>query len=116
MGEIISFDFDGVIHSYGNGWQGIDVANDPPTEGIKELIDELHEKGYQIYIFSSRCKTYKGIECIQNYMQKYGIYYDEICKDKPPAFVTLDDRAICFKGDTEGLVEEIDNFKPWTQQ
>ena len=31
---------------------------------------------------------------------------------KPPAWLTIDDRAICFKG-TFPTYEEIDNFQPW---
>lgn len=41
------------------------------------------------------------------------IYYDEITNIKPPAYITIDDRVICFDGDTRNLLQQIDNFKPW---
>jgi hypothetical protein len=34
-------------------------------------------------------------------------------KTKPPAFLTIDDRAICFDGDFSTLLSKIEKFKPW---
>lgn len=35
-------------------------------------------------------------------------------KYKPPAFVTIDDRAVTFKGTFPSL-DKLDNFKPWNK-
>ena len=35
-------------------------------------------------------------------------------KEKPPAIVYIDDRAICFDGNPHGLLDEIMAFEPWT--
>ena len=37
-------------------------------------------------------------------------------KEKPPAIVYIDDRAICFDGRSDELLEKIKNFKPWYQK
>lgn len=43
--KTVIFDFDGVIHSYASGWQGVTEIHDPPVDGIKEAIDELRSDG-----------------------------------------------------------------------
>ena len=111
----IVFDFDGVIHSYISGWQGLDCANDPPVKNIKETIDSIREAGYEVVIVSTRCTTDRGFDAIESYLDKYNIKVDKVCSTKPPALVYIDDRAIRFTGDTSTLLEEIENFVPWTK-
>ena len=53
---------------------------------------------------------------IRNYLKKYNIEVDGIGCEKPPAIVYIDDRAICFNGDTTNLAEQVRNFKPWTKK
>ena len=44
---ILCLDFDGVVHSYKSGWQGVDAIPDPPTEGFFEWLatDMPHFRG-----------------------------------------------------------------------
>lgn len=113
MNKTIVFDFDGVIHSYTSGWQGIDVIPDPPVPGIKESIAEIRAAGYEVVVVSARTATVDGIYAIGKWMEKHGIEYDSVSTEKPPALVYIDDRAICFDGKPEKLLNQIQNFKPW---
>jgi phosphoglycolate phosphatase-like HAD superfamily hydrolase len=110
--RIIVFDFDGVINSYASGWLGLEIIADLPVRGIKELLDEVI-KEFDVYIVSSRCIEEKGIAAIKKYMEKHNLPYTKIQAEKPPAFLTVDDRCICFKGDTRGLLEKIKTFSNW---
>lgn len=114
--KTVVFDFDGVIHSYISGWQGTDVANDPIVEGIKELIEELRADNYEVVVVSTRCQTVDGRDCIFDYLDKYGVVVDGIKATKPPAVCYIDDRAIQFKGDCNGLADQIRNFEPWNER
>lgn len=118
MGKTVVFDFDGVIHSYSSGWQGADIANDPPVEGIMDAMKSIKGAGYDIAVVSSRCATPGGRACVNDYLLKYDIlkYIDTICKEKPPAIVYIDDRAICFDGNAKSLLLQIQSFKPWYRQ
>jgi hypothetical protein len=137
---IICVDFDGVIHSYTSGWQGIDEINDPPVPGaIEWLMDhlpkvknafvrdgkevvELHEhEGPIVQIYSSRSKEAIGRGAMKSYLIRHGmppIYALRVLKyptQKPAAFLTIDDRAICFNG-TFPTTDEMLNFKPWNKK
>lgn len=115
MKQTVVFDFDGVIHSYKSGWMGETTIADEPTNGIKEALQEIKEHGYEVVIVSTRCRTELGKMAISEWLQKYDMaqYVDRICKEKPPAIVYIDDRAICFDGNTKDLLKKIVNFNPW---
>lgn len=111
--KTVVFDFDGVIHSYSSGWQGTTNIPDPPVNGIKEAISQIRKSGYEVVIVSTRCATPDGMEAIKSWLSKYQIEVDNITDIKPPALVYIDDRAICFDGDSTSLLEKINNFNPW---
>jgi len=45
-GRLVCLDFDGVIHSYTSGWQGIESADDPPVPGAFDFIDTALASGF----------------------------------------------------------------------
>ena len=127
---IICVDFDGVIHSYKSGWQGIDNIPDPPVEGAIEWLknhlpipDELDAfsppyDGPIVQIYSSRSKSWRGRRAMKKWLVEYGLHpayiRDGILKfpsKKPAAFLTIDDRAICFNG-TFPTSEQMLSFEP----
>lgn len=98
MKQTVVFDFDGVIHSYISGWQGITTIPDPPVPGIAEAIQNIR-KHYVVAVVSTRCST-----------------PDAVLKEKPPAIVYVDDRAICFDGDPSSLLPKIQMFEVWNKK
>lgn len=133
MNPIICVDFDGVIHSYVSGWQGVGVINDPPVKGaIDWLIKYLpipdaicsmapEYKGPVVQIYSARSKSWRGRRAMKKWLIKHGLPSCYITENilkfpikKPHAFLTIDDRAICFKG-TFPEKEEMLSFKPWNK-
>lgn len=113
MTKTIVFDFDGVIHSYTSGWKGIDIIPDPPVPGIKEAISDIRESGYEVVVVSTRNKTTSGRTAVKNWLKSNNIVVDKVCATKPPAIVYIDDRAICFDGHPETLLNKITNFSTW---
>lgn len=117
--ETIIFDFDGVIHNY-SGWKGAEIIPGEPVPGIKEAIKEIRKK-YRVVVYSTRCNAGDRLRCnkttgqiaIEKWLLKHDIEVDEIVNKKVPAKVQIDDRCICFKGESEKLLSEIENFKVW---
>ncbi len=116
MKKTVVFDFDGVIHSYTSGWKGADLIPDKPVEGIREAISDIRKAGYEVAVVSTRCSTDKGLKAVSTYLLANGIEVDKVCKEKPPAIVYIDDRAICFDGKSDRLLSKIENFKTWYQK
>lgn len=111
---IVCIDFDGVIHSYKSGWKGIDIIPDPPVEGVFEDLKE-YLKHFKVHIYSSRSSSRKGIHAMIEWFIDHGFEdVDELTfpTQKPPAFITIDDRAIQFNG-VLPKPEEIKEFNPW---
>lgn len=115
--QIICLDFDGVLHSYESRWKGADVIPDPPVDGAFEILKE-YIKYFRVYIYSSRSKNERGIDAMIAWFVDHGFEYcDQLTftTEKPPAFLTIDDRAFCFEG-TFPSVEWIKKFKPWNKK
>lgn len=115
--QTVVFDFDGVIHSYTSGWQGAETISDPPVDGMREAMREISEAGYEIVVVSTRCADEAGRLLVENWLIKngFGSCVNRVCKEKPPAIVYIDDRAICFDGHPETLLDKIQNFKLWNK-
>ena len=111
----VVLDFDGVIHSYVSGWQGIDVVPDPPVLGIGEEIDRIRAAGYRVVVVSTRCADPAGMGAVMKYLNEHEIKVDAVQAEKPPAKVYVDDRALLFDGNPKGLLEKIQQFRPWQE-
>ena len=115
---ILLVDFDGVIHSYTSGWQGAGTVADDPVPGaidfLRTALDHFH-----VNIYSSRTQQFEGEDAMRNWCRKW--FGDEITgklyfpNKKPAAFLTIDDRCICFQG-TFPDPKELLSFKPWNKR
>ena len=123
---ILCIDFDGVIHRYSNGWQG-GVIYDDATDGFFEWAEKAAQF-FTLTIYSSRSKDEDGRAAMMGWMfeqrrkwrEKGGKHETEaplsfgFADEKPAAFLTIDDRAVCFDGDWSKLEpEKLRAFKPW---
>jgi len=124
---ILCLDFDGVIHSYSSGWKGADTIPDDPVEGAIAFMREAVDH-FTVHIFSSRSNQPGGLEAMREWLgdhvAKERIDDDEDLAwatliewplEKPPALVTIDDRAITFTGAWPEMAELM-AFKPWNKQ
>lgn len=136
MGKpILCVDFDGVIHSYASGWKGADVIPDPPVAGAIRWLWKAAEF-WDVQIYSSRTSQPGGIQAMRLWLLKHavaefdqpGVFeehppsYDFMSaisfpEQKPAAFLTIDDRALCFEGDWREInPAELLQFKPWNKR
>lgn len=115
---ILCLDFDGVLHLYSSGWKGPETIPDPPVPGAIEFLVEA-ARHFEIHIFSSRSSWDSGISAMKSWLQYHGLP-QEILElivfplQKPPAFLTIDDRALTFTGVWPSM-ESLKAFKPWNK-
>jgi hypothetical protein len=128
--KIICIDFDGVLHSYTSGWKGPRKIPDPPVPGAIEWLMRIAgtpdsvscfvSNEFQACIYSSRSKSWGGRRAMKKWLLKHGLdaRWLEIIKfpvKKPAAYLTIDDRAICFDGIFPSE-ESMRSFKPWNKR
>lgn len=121
-------DFDGVIHSYDKGWQD-GVIYGTAVPGFFEWVERVRDK-FELVIYSSRSKTDAGVIAMARWLMEQrnawiaaGGKRDPkqpleftFAAEKPAAWLTIDDRAVCFKGDwsaPELQPDAMRAFKPW---
>jgi len=137
---LICLDFDGVVHSYVSGWQGVSKIQDPPVDGVFEWIREAYEshalgsRPLRLAIHSSRSKSLRGRRAMRIWLRRHlwghfgamvgPCYWDPLVIEimewiewplfKPPSVVTIDDRAVRFDGDwSKVYVDDLLALKPW---
>lgn len=124
--QILCLDFDGVIHSYVSGWTGARNIPDDPMPGALEFIHESLIAGWDVVIHSSRARHFGGISAMKTWLYRHamadnrwyevmgtpGIEDARFCRWKPSATLTIDDRALQFRGEWPSN-DAMRQFKPW---
>lgn len=120
MPKTILVDFDGVIHSYTSSWINATTISDPPVEGAFQWLTSISSL-FNVAIYSSRSHAFGGIAAMRAWFKSHGMPSHVLARltfptTKPPACITIDDRAWLFKGPgTFPTGQEILNFKPWNR-
>lgn len=131
---ILCLDFDGVLHSYTSGWKGAHFIPDAPVPGAMAFLVEA-VKHFDVAIYSSRSGQEGGLKAMQSWVDHWLTVEfgwdspqqaDAVMAansvrnnvkwptEKPPAMVTIDDRAITFTGKWPSI-ETLQAFKPWNK-
>lgn len=133
---VLCMDFDGVIHSYDSGWVTREFIPDPPVPGAFKFLLEAIDV-FDVQIFSSRSSTLEGRAAMSTWIEYWArkeLPNDEasgyaanklinaLCHraeawptEKPPAMITIDDRAINFDGSWPSI-DSLRGFKPWNKK
>jgi hypothetical protein len=144
MGKpILCIDFDGVAHAYTSPWKGPDVISDNVVPGFFEWAENANQS-FELVIYSSRSKKDSGISAMRKwFIEQFRLYCESLhaeefadaesptdiklkaggrpvihlqfANEKPPAFLTIDDRAVCFEGSWPDP-QELLKFKPWNKR
>ena len=123
--QTIWLDFDGVIHSYKSGWQGVTVIPDEPIPYAFAYL-KLYLEYFNVAIFSARNHQKGGIEAMKKWFIKHGFQENYIQSDtnkegiyfplhKPCAILGLDDNVKRFTG-LFPSIDEIKNLESWTKK
>jgi hypothetical protein len=126
---ILCIDFDGVIHTYTTKWKGPTEIPDPPVKGVFQWLNRATEF-WTLNVYSSRSSQPGGIAAMKRYIRHFAamelpdpelheqlMAKIEFPSHKPAAFLTIDDRVICFDGNWASLdPEDLLNFKPWNKK
>jgi hypothetical protein len=125
----IAVDFDGCIHSYERGWQGGEIYGTVVPGFFDWLFATLPR--FEVVIHSSRANRPAHVAAMHGWIQfhyhawremqpdptRYPLHLGlEIRAEKPPAWLTIDDRCIRFDGHWDELaltVPALLDFKPW---
>ena len=107
---LLALDFDGVLCDYHSGWQGPHKLGEP-VAGAAEFVRQA-TMVFNVVVFSARARHDDAVPAMKAWLRRYGVPDVPITAIKPPAFLSIDDRAICFDGtfpDVAGLLK----FKTW---
>jgi hypothetical protein len=102
---IACIDLNGVLDSY-TGWKGA-THFDPPRPGAHGFLESLNARGFQVIVFTTRYP-----DDVWRWLREHGLeeFVHDVTDRKPAAHVFVDDRAVCFRGDFDATLHEIEAF------
>ena len=111
MNSVVCVDLDGVLNQF-DEWRGPYYFH-PPRAGAREFLAQLRGLGYEVVVFTVRWKPH-----VERWLAEHGLaeFVAEVTDKKPPAHVYIDDRALCFRGDFQEVLELIPRFRAHWEQ
>ncbi len=101
----ILIDLDGVLNEYGKG--KFDENYIPEIKkGAKEFLENLNREA-ELYLFTTRNLKLATKWLLDNNID---MFFKDVTNIKIPAFLHIDDRAICFDGNYNNTLEKVKNF------
>lgn len=141
--KTVCLDFDGVVHEYRQPWTTPEEIRDGATPGFFKWALSASNR-FDLVICSARFSTSEAMVAAMKWMEReFAKVLDadpDIVADvdhplweqittagfsslfrwvlqKPAAAVYIDDRAVCFDGDWEGIsLAMLDAFEPWNRR
>ena len=103
----ILMDLDGVLNTYTGDYQADSIP--PAKQGASKFLKTLN-MNYKLVLFTTR-----DSDLVKQWLRDYDLsqYFDDVTNTKLPAYLIIDDRSICFKGNYEELLKDINNFDVW---
>lgn len=105
--KTILVDLDGVLNQYNGAFDKHFIPE--IRTGAEDFLKNLYGK-FEIKLFTTRNKILTTQWLIKNNLNQY---ITDITNVKEPAFLHIDDRCICFDGNYNDTINQIQNFKPW---
>lgn len=104
-GPVVCVDLNGVLDSY-SGWRGPHHF-DPPRPGARAFLEALVSRGYEVVVFTTRHP-----DGVWRWLRDFelDLFVRQVTDRKPAAYVFVDDRAVCFRGDFDDTLRAIDGF------
>ena len=107
MKKTILLDLDGVLNTYTGNYDENFIP--PIKDGAHEFVEKLSQN-FDVKIFTTRNKLLASKWIIENKLDKF---VSDVTDFKSPAYLTIDDRCLNFKGDFDKTFEQIENFSVW---
>ena len=109
--KYVCVDFDGVLAEY-TGWKGPEHLG-APRPGAAEFLQEINYLGMKVIILTTRNPL-----IVQIWLNDLGIDHlvDRVTREKPPALVYIDDRALLFDGDFGAALWKLVRFTPYWRE
>ena len=107
----ICLNFDGVMTEY-KGWKGEDHL-DEPQEGLKDFLIELGKRGFRVIVHSTR-----PVASVWGWLARHELsdHIVAVSATLPPAAAYISDRAICFKGSYNDILQQLPFQAYWEKR